>query len=335
MRTLYITLALLSSPLCLHAQPQFTSSTCYQVGDSTKLGFVLVLEGFDPFIPQTGSNFTWDFSGTGFPGPWGTWTEPTIPYNFQPSAKSTHVPLQFTQINEYANTGIPRDHFYSYSANKDTLYYNGYYSGGTSYVYYDPLPYFIFPMDFGDSVSVSRPILNATGTVQTGTVTRSWKYDGFGTVKFPFGEAKNVYRILSRQTDSLVVNGIFISAFTTEEMLWISQSTGIPVLRFQKQGPSNIYAWYASVGGTSSLDEPGHAANLTIFPNPSDGQVRLHSGRTLGGLPFTVTDLMGRTVRSGTIAYTDTSVDVRDVPDGIYLLRVGDSIPVRLQILKD
>lgn len=320
--------------LMSYAQPQFTNNTCYQLGDSTSLGFALVLEGFDNFIPQTGNNFTWDFSGTGFPGPWGTWSTPTIPYVFQPSSQSTHIPFQSTQINEFSNVGMPRDQFYSYSAAYDTLYYHGYYAGGTSYVYYVPLPYFVFPMNYSDSVSVSRPITNATGAIQTGSVTRNWKYDGFGTIKFPYGIENNVYRIHSYQIDSLVVNGIFISATTTEELLWIKQSDGIPVLRFQKQGASSLYAWYATATGTTSIYDLDKSQTVIIYPNPSSDFLYLHSENSLEGLHYKIADYSGRVILNGDLNSTNESIDIRDLAAGYYLLQTGESSKLKFKVIK-
>lgn len=318
-----------------NAQPHFTKESCFQVGDSSKLGFVLVMESFDPFVSQTGNNFTWDFSGKGFPGPWGTWTEPTISYVFQPSSKSTHVPLQSTQINEYANVGMGRDHFYSYSSNSDTLYYNGYYVGGTSYVYHVPVPYFVFPMKFGEQVNVTRPIMNAGGTIKTGTVTRTWTYDGYGTVKFPFGTQSKVMRIYSKQVDTLAVNGIFINETITEELVWIRESDGIPVLRFQKQGASNMYAWYASTSGVSSVNESTEKCDITIYPNPSNEYVILSSKSSLDGMHYKITDYIGRTVKEGRVMSTIEKINLHDIQSGLYFLHVGNVVPIPLHLMRD
>jgi len=329
------TLLILCGAFLAKSQPQFTKESCFQVGDSSKLGFALVMESFDPFVSQTGSNFTWDFSGTGFPGPWGTWTEPTISYAFQASSKSTHVPLQLTQINEYANVGMGRDHFYTYSQNGDTLYYNGYYAGGTSYVYQVPVPYFVFPMKFGDQFNVKRDILNAGGTVKTGTVTRTWTYDGYGTVKFPYGTQSNVMRIYSKQIDTLTVNGIFINATITEELVWIRESDGIPVLRLQKQGSSNMYAWYASTSGVSFVDDTIEKNEITIYPNPTNDYVMLRSNSTMEGMHYNITDYMGRVVKQESMMSNIEKINLHDIQSGIYFLHIGNAISFPLHIMRD
>ncbi|MEY4593754.1 MAG: Secretion system C-terminal sorting domain, partial [Bacteroidota bacterium] len=232
------------------------------------------------------------------------------------------------------NVGMPRDQFYSYSAAYDTLYYHGYYAGGTSYVYYVPLPYFVFPMNYSDSVSVSRPITNANGTIQTGSVNRNWKYDGFGTIKFPYGIENNVYRIHSYQIDSLVVNGIFISATTTEELLWIKQSDGIPVLRFQKQGASSLYAWYATASGGTSISEFEETQLVSIYPNPSNGSIRLRAEKSLEGSQYKILDYFGRVVCKGTLIATHESIDVRNLSAGSYLFQIEESKPLKFKIIQ-
>jgi hypothetical protein len=248
---------------------------------------------------------------------------------------STHVPFQSTQINEYANVGMGRDDFYSYSSLADTLYYHGYYSGGNNYVYYLPLPYLVFPMNFSDSIRVRKPIMNATLSVQTGTVTRYWIYDGFGTIKFPYGTENNVYRIRTKQIDSLMVNGFFISATVNEELIWIKQSDGIPVLRLQKQGVSNMYAYYASAQGTSSISEISENNSLRVYPNPGTDFIYLSNKGSLKEKKYTISDYLGRVVLNGILKSEEVEIDIRTIPNGFYLFQVEGSVNQKVKIIKN
>ena len=228
-----------------------------------------------------------------------------------------------------------RDHFYTYSPSGDTLYYNGYYAGGTSYVYHVPVPYFVFPIKFGEQVNVSRPIMNAGGTIKTGTVTRTWTYDGYGTVKFPYGSQSNVFRIYSKQIDSLTVNGILINATVTEELIWIRESDGIPVLRLQKQGASNMYAWYTSTLGISSVDESIEKDNFTIYPNPSSEYIVVNSHASINGINMIITDYMGRVVKEKKIISNSERIDIQHLSSGLYFLQIGNAICFPLHIMRN
>ncbi|CAN5411363.1 hypothetical protein BH10BAC1_BH10BAC1_13170 [soil metagenome] len=175
------------------AQAQFNASNCFQLNDSAKLGFAVVSQSFDNFIAQTGSSYTWDFTTTGTPGPWTSWTSPTALYKFQPSSASIHLPFASTEINEYASLPFARDHFYTYSTIQDTLYCDGFYTSSDK-VYLPRIPYLTFPLNYSDSVYTQTTQTGGTA-LGPGVISRYWIYDGFGTVKFPYGTESNVYRI--------------------------------------------------------------------------------------------------------------------------------------------
>lgn len=44
------------------AQPQFTNTHCFEVGDTSRLGFAIVTQTFDDYKALTGTNYTWDFN---------------------------------------------------------------------------------------------------------------------------------------------------------------------------------------------------------------------------------------------------------------------------------
>jgi hypothetical protein len=249
------------------SQPQFTSSNCFQVNDSSKIGFAIVSQNFDDYISQTGSNYTWDFTNAGTPGPWTSWTNPTVSYRFQPSSQSSHTPFLSTEINEYALLSFSRDHFYTYSANQDTLYFNGLYTS-SNYAYTPGIPYLNFPLSFSDSVYTNTNLF--VGAIQTGSATRYWIYDGFGTLKLPYGTEQNVYRIRTKQIDSSSVLNTVLATY--DEIIWFSQSTGIPLLRFLKNG-TFISAYYCSTSGSpaalNSMDED----KAVVYPNPFENNI--------------------------------------------------------------
>lgn len=313
------------------AQTQFTASNCFQLNDSSKLAFVVVSQNFDTYISQTGNNYTWDFTNTGFPGPWGTWTTPTTPYKFQPSSQSIHSVFQSTQINEYANLAFARDHFYSYSTNNDTLYFYGYYAG-SNYPYYTPFPYLTFPLSFSDSVYTHT--IQKSGNTVIGSVSRYWIYDGFGTVEFSYGTQNNVFRIRTKQIDTTMINGNFISANTSEEIIWIRQSDGIPVLRFQKQGTTSIAVYYASVDGATGITEANIKNPLYIFPNPTNDIISIISDNKPTKKEYQIINQLGCVIMKGILDKEISQIDISSFSEGIFFLQVGQENKVTYKIIK-
>lgn len=314
------------------AQSQFTSSNCFQLNDSSRLGYALVYQNFDNYISQTSNNFNWNFSNLGYPGPWGSWVSPTTPYNFQPSSQSTHVVFQSTQINEYSNVAFARDHFFSYSPSNDTLYFYGYYAGSDN-KYYTRIPYLSFPLSYQDSIYTYTP--QKVGSTVVGSVTRYWIYDGFGTVNFSYGSANNVYRIRTKQIDSSYINSTFIGKIEREEMIWFRQSDGIPVLRFEKKGTSNIDAYYAAVNYSTGLDESSFSKAPLLYPNPSDEYISIKPDISLLGVNYKIYDSKGNQILTGTFNAEDFSIDIGQLDTGLYFIQLETESKYSFKIIKE
>lgn len=314
------------------SQPQFTNNQCFQVNDTSRLGFAIVNQNFDGFKTLTGSNYTWDFSSGQIPGPWTSWASPTVEYKFQPSSQSIHTLFQNTQINEYANTPFARDLFYSYSNNNDTLYYEGLYSN-TSYLAMPRFAYLTFPLNFNDSTGIwAQQFANPNQpTFATGSVTRSWKYDGYGTVVFPYGTVTNVYRIKTFQVDS---NYIINLATTYEEFIWFRQSDGIPVLRFLKNG-TLISAYYASASGTTGLNENFNEMDVSVYPNPFNENIIISNHMNKNIELINLYDYTGKLILSKKNATDFISSTILN--NGLYIIEVifPDKTKIQKKLIKE
>lgn len=318
MKKIYFLTILIITTTLSEAQPGFTHENCFPLNAESKINYVLLLENYDSFISKTGTSYTWDLTASGGPGPWLTWTEPVTSYKFQPSSLSIHSPFYHTQINEYCLTPFVRDLFYTYSNDRDTLYYDGIYLS-SNYLYRPRVPFLNFPLSFGDSTRVflkqfANPNLPNTAT---GSVTRTWIYDGFGTLKLPYGAAQNVFRIKTKQIDSIY---LINSATVYEEIIWFKQSDGIPVLRFQKNG-TLINAWYSSVSEVTPIQEPGITTEISIYPVPFTDQL------TISNLSFrqikrlSVFDQSGRLViRKENLS--ENQLNTRHLNKGVYFLEI-------------
>lgn len=318
MKHTYALSVFLLSTIITFAQPQFTSNHCFQVNDSSKIGFAIVSQNFDDFISSTGNNYTWDFTTTGTPGPWTTWTAPTASYLFQPSTQSIHTPFHATEINEYAVLSFSRDVFYTYSASQDTLYYDGLYSNA-NYLYSPRVPYLTFPLNYSDSVytHIKQYANPNQPTTATGSVTRYWMYDGYGTVKLPYGTATDVYRVRTKQVDSsYVIN--FVTPY--EEIIWFRQSDGIPVLRFLKNG-TLISAYFASVDATSGIDDEKNSSAISVFPNPFTNSIKISASTNEKIENVKIFDAFGNLVVSGKNIVENT-INTKELNSGVYFVEV-------------
>jgi hypothetical protein len=318
MKKNYTLLFFLLCSIIVFAQPQFTSTHCFQVNDSSKIGFAIVNQSFEDFIPATGNNYTWDFTTTGTPGPWTTWTAPTASYLFQPSTQSIHTPFHGTEINEYAVLSFSRDVFYTYSSNQDTLYYDGLYSNA-NYAYKPRVPYLTFPLNYTDSVhSYTKQFGNPNQpTNATGSVTRYWMYDGYGTVKLPYGTATDVYRVRTKQVDSsYIIN--FVTPY--EEIIWFRQSDGIPILRFLKNG-TLISAYFASVDATSGIDDESNSLTVSVYPNPFTNSINITIANNEKLEKVRIFDAIGKLIISEQNIVQNT-INTEELNSGVYFVEV-------------
>ncbi|QEE50870.1 T9SS type A sorting domain-containing protein [Flavobacterium alkalisoli] len=63
--------------------------------------------------------------------------------------------------------------------------------------------------------------------------------------------------------------------------------------------------------------------NLTIYPNPSSGLFTIASSQNIDGTAYTIYNMLGQTVKSGSFASGTNTVDLTEVPQGIYLLQAS------------
>lgn len=309
----------------LWGQPAFTSNECFQVNDSSKIGFAIYMRSFESFIPQTGSNHIWDFSSE-------AWTNPTASYYFRPSIQSGQTVFHQTEINEYCVLAFGRDVFYTYSSNDDTLYYDGLYISA-NYKYAPRVPYLTFPLNYQDSVytytkQFANPIQpnNATGSVS-----RYWIYDGYGSVKLPYGTINDVYRIRTKQVDS---SYIINTATPYEEMIWFRKSDGVPVLRFLKNA-TIITAYFTSTSTLTSISGSTNNSSIIIYPNPFNDKLVLSNFSTEKIKQVFIYDNLGKLVISEN-SYSDY-VDAKALESGFYFAKIvfADNSSVTRKLIKE
>ncbi len=311
MRTLLLILLCSAS---VFAQPSFQNNHCFQVGDATTLGTAIHFEDFSVPLSNKGPNAIWDYSST-------TWPAPTAPYIFQDAALSTHTTFANSDINEYATTTFGRDLFYTYSNNSDTLYLDGLYISN-NYRYNPSIPYLNFPLNYLDSTYTHTKQYGNPNqpNTPTGSVTRYWKYDAFGTVKLPDGTNQNCYRIRTHQIDST-----YIINFATvyEELIWFRQTDGIPVMRFLKNA-TLITAYYANSSSVSGIDK-NNVSELKVFPNPASSALTIKTNEQEGKqmLKYAILNQLGQILTEG---YSENTIDISELRSGIYFIKIDNRV---------
>lgn len=235
------------------AQPDFSADAFFKVGDMGKVGFVIKTDSLAVYLAQSGDNRTWDFSGE-------SWTAPAGSYSIRDAESTNRPTFAASTLNEYAVTTIARDVYYSISENKDTIYLDGMMTGATAYAYKPRVPYLILPLAFEDSgmTSVTQFAVPTQPTNATGSISRWWHFDGYGTLKLPYGEAEAVTRIYTRQVDSSYV---LKTGTVYEELIWFRNEGGLPILRMVKQGTA-VAIYYTSLDDQSPIR---HAPNQRML----------------------------------------------------------------------
>jgi len=75
---------------------------------------------------------------------------------------------------------------------------------------------------------------------------------------------------------------------------------------------------------------------LNIFPNPSSGVFNVQSDNQLENVQITVTDLQGRTLINTLFSGNETTVDLSNYTQGVYLLQLHSSNVVQTyKLIKD
>lgn len=284
----------------------FTADHCFHPGTEGTIAWTFLVSSYADALTDTGFDHTWNYAAQG-------WAAPTGQYIFQTGAESGNANFTDSGVNESGEATFARDLYYTYSENNDTLYYDG-----LANVTYTPsVPYLTFPLNQGDSLYHHQVLYALIGGENTavGSATRTWKYDGYGTVILPYGTQQNVFRIKTTQVDSTYITNF---AVIYEEMMWFRASDGLPVLRFQQQG-GMISAYYAGVDNIVAVEEDKTEA-IRIYPNPATDVLNISGAE---GGTVVVYDMTGREVMREQRYISPLNISA--LQGGTYFLRIAGS----------
>jgi hypothetical protein len=75
----------------------------------------------------------------------------------------------------------------------------------------------------------------------------------------------------------------------------------------------------------SNTHEAAESKLLTMYPNPTSSEINLNADPSLTGSQYIISDSSGRNVMIGMISAEPKRIDIRHLPPGIYVVRVGSS----------
>jgi hypothetical protein len=73
--------------------------------------------------------------------------------------------------------------------------------------------------------------------------------------------------------------------------------------------------------------------NAYVYPNPSQGIFNLISDKSYGYQSYTLSNIWGKIVASDKINPVKTSIDIKNMPTGIYILKIGDSVNRHIKVI--
>jgi hypothetical protein len=86
---------------------------------------------------------------------------------------------------------------------------------------------------------------------------------------------------------------------------------------------------------TSSSDNQLENEKIFVFPNPFDSHVIVNINSSLLGLNYIVFNSSGIVVLKGELTSVQTSIDLTNLPNGIYLFYIGDGLKRKIKLVKN
>lgn len=289
--------ALFLASASIFAQPTIQSTDFYPtIGESFTLNYgAYIAPG------AAGSNVTWDLSGLAASS---TVTVSALAAN--PSFPGTDLTLTYSGQSSIYVDFTPTEYLV-----------NGLFQipSNTTITYSDPMKYYEFPMNMGESYTDNfAATFTTSGFNFTRSGTISCEVDGYGTLITPSGTHTNVLRIHSVQdyTDSYAMGSLDV---TIDNYTWVKAGFHQELAMVQTMTSdvsSGSSAYYAS--NTLSLDN-NEFSSLKLYPNPARDIVSLQYEQGIDRVE--VRDLNGR-LTAVEFNATNNSIDVSRLSTGVY-----------------
>jgi hypothetical protein len=300
------------------AQPGFTSADMPNIGDQDSIMILQYHPITNNLDTETGNSYTWNFS--------------SLPFHVQNfiDIDSFRVKQHFVSagfpgatIEEY-KAGITGQTVNLYSYKNDTLIIHRLGSTASGWAL-GPIASIAFPIAFNNASIINANIYTGSGFgILVGQRKTTTLYDGFGTLNMPNGKTyNNVFRVKLVEKDT---NYVTNTATVATSYIWYKQGGQIPLLRLVYSGASNLYFVFGSKGKgtTSGINDLNNFANLTIYPNPSNGQFQfsIDDFHIDKNSKIEIFNTQGLRVYQSEITNAKSDIDLSNQTCGIYLVKV-------------
>jgi len=76
------------------------------------------------------------------------------------------------------------------------------------------------------------------------------------------------------------------------------------------------------------------ASTISIYPNPTNGLVNIQLNNNTGNFSYNVANTVGQQVRQGKLVHNSTSLDLSELTDGVYFMKITDTVSQKYMVKK-
>lgn len=262
----------------------------------------------------TGNNITWDFSAN---------TQGTTTLVSVVAPSTTAAGASFPAANAAIST------------NGGTLYYNvdnsgliywGVDAGGAAkHVLTDPEEQLRYPMTIGTNYTDSwtGPFTSpGFASMRGGTTTVSC--NSYGTLILPQGTFTNVLKVTIVQDYSDTVNGIPMLTYNTNITQWLAPGQHYALASYTTNNASGAYSLMNATLPTSLAKVIDMSELLSIYPNPTSGNLKFSTNTKVKLAKMYMTDLSGKMLQSWDKSQLEqlNAIDISHLPAASYVLHI-------------
>jgi len=119
------------------------------------------------------------------------------------------------------------------------------------------------------------------------------------------------------------------TAYNINDLVFTGTNTGYAVGNWWEKGA----ILKTTTGGgypVGITEKGGKPSSLKIYPNPSSGKITVEAKETASGATFSMMNANGQIVMTGKIIPPGIQLDIRNLPGGIYFIRLTNDKSVSL-----
>jgi len=90
-----------------------------------------------------------------------------------------------------------------------------------------------------------------------------------------------------------------------------------------------------TVNDNASTDEINQSILFSVFPNPVQSKITVKADKTIIGAVYSIYDNTGKVVLTGKLHSENTSIELGNISDGIYIFNVGEKIKQTFKVIKE